>query len=102
MRLKKLWWILIGVCVFTAVAPAAAQERFKLLATSRTGTMEDELNEAGAAGYRFAGVQGGETAFGGSEAVVPAAIDAVAGVLVAGVVPALVGDVMLEVNGNPT
>ena len=54
-----------------AVQFAEAQDaRFLLLATSRTGTMEEELNEAGAAGYRFAATQGGETAFGGREAVV--------------------------------
>ena len=44
-------------------------EKYLLLATSRTGTMEDELNEAGLRGYRFLATQGGETAFGGSEAV---------------------------------
>ena len=41
-----------------------------MLATSRTGTMETELNDAGADGYRFVAAQGGETAFGGREAVV--------------------------------
>ena len=49
---------------------AAAQERFKLLATSRSGTMENELSEAGVAGYRFAGCRVGGTAFGSLEAVV--------------------------------
>ena len=75
--MRKFWWFLIGVCVFMVATPASAQaqERFKLLATSRTGTMEDELNEAGAAGYRFAGTQGGETAFGGNEVVVIMALD---------------------------
>ena len=66
--LERLLWIAIGVCAIGIVAPA--QERFKLLGTNRTGTMQDELNEAGAAGYRFAGTQGGETAFGDREAVV--------------------------------
>ena len=35
------------------VPPAAAQDQDKdlLLATNRTGTMQDELNEAGLAGY---------------------------------------------------
>ena len=33
--MKKLWWIAIGVCMLGAVVPA--QERFKLLATSRAG-----------------------------------------------------------------
>ena len=70
---KKLLGIAIGVCILGTVAPA--QERFKLLATSRTGTMQDELNEAGAAGYRFAGTQGGETAFGDREAVVIMELD---------------------------
>ena len=77
--MNKLWWLLIGVCVFATVAPAAAQEgeleRFRLLATNRTGTMEEELNEAGAAGYRLVGMQGGETGFGGNEVVVVMALD---------------------------
>ncbi len=59
---------------------AAAQqpeqpEKYLLLATNRTGTMQDELNEAGARGYRFAGTQGGETSFGGNEAVVIMTLD---------------------------
>ena len=37
--------------------------------------MEEELNEAGARGYRFLATQGGETAFGGSEAVVVMTLD---------------------------
>ena len=75
--MKKLGWLLVGVGLLLASAPtpAAAQEKYKLLATNRTGTMQDELNEAGAAGYRFAGTQGGETAFGGREAVVVMALD---------------------------
>ena len=60
--------------------PTSAQEseqpgKYLLLATSRTGTMEDELNEAGSRGYRFLATQGGETAFGGSEAVVVMTLD---------------------------
>jgi hypothetical protein len=42
---------------------------YKVLATTKTSTMEKELNEASEAGYTFAGVMGGETA-GGSEVVV--------------------------------
>lgn len=60
--MQKLWWRLLGVVVIVAgaVAPLAADERpkFLLLATNRTGTMEDELNEAGGRGYRFAGADG--------------------------------------------
>ena len=38
---------------------------YKLLATSKTGTMQKELSEAGSAGFEFVGVTVGETAFGG-------------------------------------
>jgi hypothetical protein len=41
---------------------------YKVLATNRTSTMEKELNQAAAAGFRFEAVMGGET-FGGSESV---------------------------------
>ena len=50
-------------------------EKYLLLATNRTGTVQDELNAAEARGYRFAGTQGGETAFGGREAVVIMTLD---------------------------
>jgi hypothetical protein len=50
--------------------PANAQGDVRVLATNKTATMEKEMNEAAAAGYRFAGVMGGDTAFGGSEVVV--------------------------------
>ena len=68
--MKRFRWSLLVAGIVLAAGPAWGQDRFLLLATNRTGTMQDELNEAGAAGYRFRGTQGGETAFGGSEAVV--------------------------------
>lgn len=43
---------------------------FRVLATNKTSTMEKEMNETAAAGFRFASVMGGETSFGGNEAVV--------------------------------
>lgn len=43
---------------------------YKLLATSKTSTMQKELNQAGAEGYRYIGLTTGETAFGGKELVV--------------------------------
>lgn len=43
---------------------------YKLLATSKTSTMQKELNQAGAEGYRYIGLTTGETAFGGKEVVV--------------------------------
>ena len=53
--------------------PASAQNgprEYKVLATSKTSTMEKEMNAMAELGYEFAAVMGGETAFGGSEAVV--------------------------------
>ena len=43
---------------------------YKVLATNRTSTMEKEMNQASALGFRLAAVMGGETSFGGSEVVV--------------------------------
>ena len=53
------------------VAQAQAQPTFdfRVLATSRTSTMEREMNDAAEAGYRYAAVMGGETAVGGNEVV---------------------------------
>lgn len=45
------------------------QFAYRLLATNRTSTMQKELNEASADGYRFMGVMKGDTSFGGSEVV---------------------------------
>ncbi len=42
---------------------------FKLLATSKTSTMEKELNEAGNAGFTFLGVVVGKTLLGGKEVI---------------------------------
>jgi hypothetical protein len=58
------------VAFFASVAPAFAQIDYRVLATSKTSTMEKEMNDAGAIGYKFAAVMGGETAIGGAEVVV--------------------------------
>jgi hypothetical protein len=42
---------------------------FRLLATSKTSTMEKELNEAGKQGFVLSGLTVGKTALGGSELV---------------------------------
>ena len=42
---------------------------YKLLATSKTSTMQKEVMEAAAAGYQFVGFSSGSTFFGGSEVV---------------------------------
>ena len=68
------WTLLCGVALADtgrAQAPISEPERIEylLLATRRTSTLQNELNEAADAGYRFVGVMGGDTAFGGSEVV---------------------------------
>jgi hypothetical protein len=52
------------------VSSAQSTLTYKVLATSKTSTMQKEMQEAGAAGYRFVAVMGGETALGGNEVVV--------------------------------
>jgi hypothetical protein len=42
----------------------------RVLATSKTSTMQAEMQRAGSDGYRFAAVMGGDTAVGGKEVVV--------------------------------
>lgn len=48
---------------------AVKRIEFKLLATSKTSTMEKELRQAGDAGYKFLGVVIGKTAMGGKEVI---------------------------------
>ena len=50
---------------------AAAKERvdYRLVATSKTSTLEKELQQAGAAGYQIVGMTVGKTALGGNELV---------------------------------
>jgi hypothetical protein len=55
--------------LFTNALEAEALE-YRVLATQKTSTMQKELNEAGAEGFRFEAVMGGNTGWGGSEAVV--------------------------------
>jgi hypothetical protein len=66
----KLASALIVASAFTAsVAAQQPAIEYKVLATSKTSTMEKELNEAAEAGFRFQHVMGGESAFGGKEVV---------------------------------
>ena len=74
-KLQTMITITLTLLVLAPSAMAQQPEKYLLLATNRTGTMQDELNEAGARGYRFAGAQGGETALGGREAVVIMVLD---------------------------
>ena len=67
--------IVLAVTIACLFAPAALAQiapavDHRVLATSKTSTMEKELNEAAEAGFRFQAVMGGESAFGGKEVVV--------------------------------
>jgi len=48
---------------------AAKRFQYKLLAASRTSTMQKELQQAGEEGFEFLGMTVGKTALGGSEVV---------------------------------
>jgi hypothetical protein len=74
-------FIRVFICILMltggALAQSMAQEakpagrvEYRLLATNKTSTMQKEMNQAAEAGFRFGGVMGGETSFGGSEVVV--------------------------------
>lgn len=68
--------VVLGLCslLVCLASPALAQpgegKQYKVLATSKTSTMEKEMADAASAGFRFTATMGGETAFGGSEVVV--------------------------------
>ena len=72
VRLAAAAVVIAGVA---GTAPGIAALRadrveYLVLATSKTSTMEKEMNQAADTGYRFAAVMGGETAIGGKEVVV--------------------------------
>lgn len=75
MSVTRVVWSTVFVgAAFIAAAPVLAQEPspaidHRVLATSRTSTMEREMNEAAEAGFRYSAVMGGETAVGGNEVV---------------------------------
>ena len=51
-------------------AVSAFAQDVHVLATNKTLTMEQEMNRAADAGFKFADVMGGDTSFGGSEVAV--------------------------------
>lgn len=63
-----------AVLVLTALSASRAAEsgpvEYRVLATSRTSTMEKEMNQAAADGFRFHAVMGGETTAGNEVVVV--------------------------------
>ena len=71
MRLKMLGCaLLILCCGIGAVAAGDESEDYKVLATNKTSTMEREMNESAAVGFRFEATMGGESAYGGKEVIV--------------------------------
>jgi hypothetical protein len=65
----------LAVCTFALLGMFAetghtAAVQVRVLATSKTSTMEKEMNQAAEAGFRLTAVMGGETAIGGKEVVV--------------------------------
>ncbi len=71
--MKKFSSILFSsIFALCFISPVFAQEKmeYQVLATSKTSTMEKEMNNAGKEGYYFVGAMGGETSVGGKEAVV--------------------------------
>jgi hypothetical protein len=66
---------LVPVLLLIFIRPTNAQVpsrgiEYRVLATSKTSTMEKELNDAAEAGFRFLTVMGGNTALAGGEVVV--------------------------------
>ncbi|MBI4910117.1 MAG: hypothetical protein HY820_41250 [Acidobacteria bacterium] len=57
------------VIILEKNSESAKRVEYKLLSTTRTGTMQKELREAGDNGYRFLGVMVGKTAMGGKEVI---------------------------------
>ena len=72
-RTRAVLPALLTLAGLTLPGPADAEpevsDTYRVLATSRTSTMEEELNQAAADGYRLDMIMGGETAFGGKEVV---------------------------------
>jgi hypothetical protein len=66
---RVLAGLAMGVCL---APPALAQGKveYKVLSTTKTSTMQKEMQEAAEAGFRYADVMGGSTAVGGAEVVV--------------------------------
>ena len=68
-RVVRVVAAVAGVLSLSSAAFAQKIE-YKVLSTTKTSTMQKEMQEAAEAGYRFADVMGGNTAIGGSEVVV--------------------------------
>src|ERR1700693_6020761 len=72
MNFKNTKTLIVAATVAMSMTAHAADVSFdyRILATSKTSTMENELNQAAAAGFRFSKAMGGKSANGGQEAIV--------------------------------
>jgi hypothetical protein len=61
--------VISAIPVLFPIMSFGQEFEYRVLATNRTSTMENELNQAADSGFRFEAIMGGETTFGGSEAV---------------------------------
>jgi hypothetical protein len=68
--MKTFACVVACTLLFPSFASPQASNTYRVLATSKTSTMQKEMQDAGAAGFRYAAVMGGETAIGGKEVVV--------------------------------
>jgi hypothetical protein len=66
----RMPFLVVPLLLVAAVALPGETYDYRVLATTRTSTMEKEMNEAADAGFVFADVMGGQTAVGGKEVVV--------------------------------
>ena len=62
--------MILGLAMTIGAAAENRQLDYQVLSTSRTSTMEKELNQAAAAGYRFLKVTNRPNIFGGEQLVV--------------------------------
>lgn len=60
----------LNLAIASSAKAADQPLEYRVLATSRISTMEKELNESPAAGYRFSKAMGGKSANGGQEIIV--------------------------------
>lgn len=70
MKTCAAGFVLAALLLPTLTAADNDRVDYRVLATSKTSTMEKELNEAGDSGYQFSSVMGGDSAVGGKEVIV--------------------------------
>lgn len=68
-RTGGMFFVTAVLLWMNASAVCAQGLDYRVVATNRTSTMEEEMNELASAGFRVSAVMGGETAFGGNEGV---------------------------------